>query len=181
MVTTPSSLASGKSKRSALTRPERGHLGLLKASAKHPHRKESAGVPAVRHLREIRTRSAAEYEVGQILTVAQFESGDRVDNCRSLEGAWLCWRGEAPRLQRRAKDAWAVGPPACTWLYRGYIWYEPRDQRSTHARSNGKRTSNISEFRRSFALTQSAILIAVKGSVPGAKGGLVMIRDAAKG
>ena len=53
-------LGFGEVKEKRLSRPEQGHLGLLKTSHKHPQRKKSTGVPAVRHLREFRTRSAGE-------------------------------------------------------------------------------------------------------------------------
>ena len=68
----------GETKNGRLTKGQQGHLGLLKKDKKHPHRKQS-NMPALQHLREFRTKTSAEYEVGQELTVEQFEVGDRVD------------------------------------------------------------------------------------------------------
>jgi large subunit ribosomal protein L3 len=47
-----------------LNKPEAGHL---------------AGKPPLRHLREIRTDDADQYEVGQLVSVGMFQPGDRVD------------------------------------------------------------------------------------------------------
>ena len=49
-------LGYGDVKEQRLSRGQQGHLGLLDAEAKHPDRKEKAGIPPVRHLREFRTR-----------------------------------------------------------------------------------------------------------------------------
>ena len=49
----------GDTKEKRLTGGQKGHLGLLKSNKKHPSRKTADGVPAVRHLREFRTKEAA--------------------------------------------------------------------------------------------------------------------------
>ena len=49
-----------------VTRPEKGHFA-------------KAGVSPRRHVAEIRTADAAEYELGQELTAETFEVGDRID------------------------------------------------------------------------------------------------------
>jgi large subunit ribosomal protein L3 len=173
-------LGFGEVKENRLTRPERGHLGLLKASAKHPHRKESAGVPAVRHLREIRTRSAAEYEVGQILTVAQFESGDRVDVVGRSKGrgfAGVVKRhgfSGGPKTHGQSDRQRAPGSIGATSGMSRVI----KGQRMPGRMGNERVTSQNLQVVR---IDPERNLIAVKGSVPGAKGGLVMIRDTAKG
>lgn len=52
-------------KKSRVRKPEAGHAA-------------KAGVAVPRHIRELRTDNAPEYEVGQELTVGLFEQGDRV-------------------------------------------------------------------------------------------------------
>ena len=59
----------GETKEKRLTNGQRGHLGLLKADEKHPHRKENNGIPAVRHLKEFRIKEVSDYEVGQEIKV----------------------------------------------------------------------------------------------------------------
>ena len=173
-------LGFGEVKENRLTRPERGHLGLLKANAKHPRRKQSAGIPAVRYLREIRTRSAAEYEVGQILTVAQFESGDRVDVVGRSKGrgfAGVVKRhgfSGGPKTHGQSDRQRAPGSIGATSGMSRVI----KGLRMAGRMGNERVTSQNLEVVR---IDPERNLIAVKGSVPGAKGGLVMIRDAAKG
>ena len=173
-------LGFGEVKENRLSRPERGHLGLLKANARHPRRKGSAGIPAVRHLREIRTRSAAEYEVGQILTVAQFESGDRVDVVGRSKGrgfAGVVKRhgfSGGPKTHGQSDRQRAPGSIGATSGMSRVI----KGLRMAGRMGNERVTSQNLEVVR---IDPERNLIAVKGSVPGAKGGLVMIRDAAKG
>ena len=173
-------LGFGEVKENRLSRQERGHLGLLKASARHPRRKGSAGIPAVRHLREIRTRSAAEYEVGQILTVAQFESGDRVDVVGRSKGrgfAGVVKRhgfSGGPKTHGQSDRQRAPGSIGATSGMSRVI----KGLRMAGRMGNERVTSQNLEVVR---IDPERNLIAVKGSVPGAKGGLVMIRDAAKG
>ena len=72
-------LGFGDVKEQRLTGGQKGHLGLLKSDNKHPNRRKISGVPPLRHLREFRTSRASEYEIGQVLTVEQFDAGDKVD------------------------------------------------------------------------------------------------------
>ena len=173
-------LGYGEVKETRLSRPERGHLGLLKTDAKHPRRKASADIPAVRHLREIRTRSASEYEVGQVLTVEQFEAGDRVDVVGTSKG-----RGFAGVVKRHG---FSGGPTTHGQSDRqrapGSIGATSGMSRVTKGKKMPGRMGNervTSQNIKVVRIDPERNLIAVKGSVPGAKGGLVMIRDAAKG
>ncbi len=56
-----------------VTRPEKGHFA-------------KAGVSPRRHVAEIRTADAAEYELGQELTAETFEVGDRIDVTGTSKG-----------------------------------------------------------------------------------------------
>jgi large subunit ribosomal protein L3 len=173
-------LGYGEVKDQRLTRGQRGHLGLLKNDAKHPRRKASHDIPAVRHLREIRTGSAREYKVGQVLTVGQFEAGDRVDVVGKSKGrgfAGVVKRhgfSGGPKTHGQSDRQRAPGSIGATSGMSRVI----KGLRMAGRMGNERVTSQNLEVVR---IDPERNLIAVKGSVPGAKGGLVMIRDAAKG
>jgi large subunit ribosomal protein L3 len=169
-----------EAKAKRLTRGQLGHLGLLKTDAKHPERKHDNGIPPVRHLREFRTRRADEYEVGQLLTVEQFAPGDRVDVVGKSKGRGFAgvikrhgFHG-GPRTHGQSDRARAPGSIGATSGMSRVI-----KGMKMAGRMGNKRVSsqNIEVIR----IDNEQNLIAVKGSVPGAKGGLVTIRDAAKG
>ncbi len=73
-------------KEKSLTKAEKGHLGLLKSDKKHSRRKKNNGIPAVRHLKEFRSKDVSEYTIGQVLTVEQFEIGGKVDVSGKTKG-----------------------------------------------------------------------------------------------
>jgi large subunit ribosomal protein L3 len=167
-------------KEKGLTKGQKGHLGLLKPDKKHPHRKKSQGVPALRYLREFRTKRAADYQVGQQLTVEQFEVGGHVDVTGKTKG-----RGFAGVVKRygfgggikthgqsdRHRAPGSIGATSGTaHVFKG--------KRMPGHMGNERLTAQNLEIVR---IDKENNLIAVKGSVPGAKGGFVVIRDAAKG
>lgn len=157
-----------------LTKGQRGHLGLGKSG------QADNGIPAVRHLREFRTKSVADYEVGQQLTVEQFEVGDVVDVTGKSKG-----KGFAGAVKRhhfkggvkthgqsdRHRAPGSIG--SATEMAR-----VPKGRRMAGRMGNERQTAqNLKVVR----IDSERNLIAIKGAVPGAKGGLVIIRDAAKG
>lgn len=163
-----------------LNRPQQGHLGLLKTDSEHPRRKESNGVPAVRHLREFRTRNVADYEVGQQLTVEQFEVGDRVDVTGKTKGRGFTGVvkrygfGGGPRTHGQSDRHRAVGSIGAT-SGTGHVF---KGKKMAGRMGNETRTAQNLEVVR---IDPERNLIAVKGAVPGAKGAFVVVRDAAKG
>lgn len=170
----------GEVKESRLTRGQQGHLGLLKPGKKGVRRKKSSGIPATRHLREFRTGKTTDYQVGQVLTVEQFNPGERVDVVGKSKG-----RGFAGVVKRHGfrggpkthgqSDRWrAPGSIGATSGMSRVI----KGLRMAGRMGNERVTSQNLEVVR---IDPERNLIAVKGSVPGAKGGLVVIRDAAKG
>ena len=170
----------GETKERRLTRGQLGHLGRLQTDDKHPQRKADKGVPPVRHLREIRTSSAGEYEIGQQLTVEQFAAGERVDVSGKTKGHGFTgvvkrygFRG-GPKTHGQS-DRWrAPGSIGATSGMARVI----KGMRMAGRSGNTNTTSANLEVVR---IDNDKNLIAVKGSVPGAKGGLVLIRDARKG
>ena len=170
----------GETKEKRLTGGQKGHLGLLKPNKKQPQRKKNGNLPAVRHLREFRTKDADSYEVGQALTVEQFEKGDRIDVVGKTKG-----RGFAGVVKRHG-FAGGIKTHGQSDRHRA-----PGSIGSTSSVGRvfkGKRMPGRMGNERFTAqnLTVMAIdadknLIAVKGAVPGVKGGLVQISDASKG
>lgn len=168
-----------ETKEGRLTRGELGHLGRLPQDKDHPDRKEDAGIPALRHLREFRTRTVDNYEVGQELTVGQFEKGDRVDVTGKSKGRGFTgvvkrhgFRG-GPKTHGQSDRQRAPGSIGATSGMARVM----KGLRMAGRSGNETVTSSNLEV---VQIDPERNLIAVKGSVPGAKGNLVLIRDAAK-
>ncbi|MDX1664285.1 MAG: 50S ribosomal protein L3 [Candidatus Promineifilaceae bacterium] len=168
-----------ETKERRLSRGELGHLGRLQSDAAHPERKEDAGIPAVRHLREVRTRKVGDYELGQELTVEQFEKGDRVDVRGRTKGRGFTgvvkrhgFRG-GPKTHGQSDRHRAPGSIGATSTMSRVI----KGMRMAGRSGYDIDTSQNLEVVR---IDPERNLIAVRGSVPGPKGNLVMIREAAK-
>jgi len=173
-------LGFGEVKEKRLSKGEKGHLGLLAPDKKHPHRKQANGVTAVRHLKEFRTKDSSGYEVGQTLTVEQFELGDKVDVSGRSKG-----RGFAGVVKRYGfaggikthgqSDRWRAPGSIGATSGTGHVF---KGKKMPGHMGNQRLTAQNLEVMR---IDPERNLIAVKGSVPGAKGALVTIRQAAKG
>jgi large subunit ribosomal protein L3 len=170
----------GETKERRLTGGQKGHLGLLKSNKKKPQRKKNADIPPVHYLREFRTKDAGSYEVGQTLTVEQFEEGDRIDVVGKTKG-----RGYAGVVKRhgfaggirthgqsdRHRAPGSIGSTSSV----GRVF---KGKRMAGRMGNDRYTAqNLTIMR----IDADKNLIAVKGAVPGVKGALVQIRDASKG
>ena len=173
----------GEIKEKGLTRGQKGHLGLLPTDSKHPERKKIEGdsaIPALRHLREFRMDNAAEYSVGQQITVTEFEADQMVDVTGKSKG-----KGYAGVVKRhhfaggpkthgqsdRHRAPGSIGATSTTArVFKG--------TRMAGRMGNERKTvQNLKVMR----IDEDRNLIAIKGAVPGTKGGLVMIRSAVKG
>lgn len=149
-----------------LTQGEQGHL-------------RRAGTPLLRHLREVRTSSGESYEVGQQILVNIFQPGERVD----IEGISK-GRGFAGVVKRHG--------------FKGQGHTHGASDRERHPGSNsstttpgrvykGKRMAGHMGAAQVTAMNLEVVLVdpernllAVKGSVPGANGGLVLVKYARK-
>ncbi len=167
-------------KENRLKRPQSGHLGLLKTSDKHPVRREfPTEVPPLRFLREFRAKEVGEFELGAKITVEQFQKGDRVDVVGKTKG-----RGFAGVMKRhgfgggpithgqsdRQRSPGSIGATSTP----GRVF---KGKRMPGRMGNHRVTSQNLEVVRVDAERN---LLAVKGSVPGPKGGLVLIKEARK-
>lgn len=167
-------------KEKRLTQGQKGHLGILKSGKKSSKRKKNANIPAIRHLKEFRTRRIGEYEIGQVLTVEQFVVGDRVDVVGKSKGRGFAgvvkrhgFRG-GPKTHGQSDRQRAPGSIGAT----SGMGHVIKGLRMAGRMGNDRVTSaNIQVVR----VDPERNLIAVRGSVPGAKGSLVTIRNAAKG
>lgn len=169
----------GEAKESRLTRGQRGHLGLLETNEKHPTRKVLDDVPPIKHLREFRTEKIAEYEVGQVLTVEQFEVGDKIDVTGKSKGRGFQGGvkrhgfGGGPKTHGQS-DRWRA--PGSIGATSGVARVMKGMRMAGHMGAVRRTMQNLEVVR----IDAERNLIAVKGPVPGAKGSLVVIRDAVK-
>jgi len=170
-------LGFGEIKERRLTKGQHGHLGRLKKGRGH---KKGQNIPALRYLREFRTKDAAEHTVGQTITVEQFEIGDRIDVTGKSKG-----KGFAGVVKRYGfgggmkthgqSDRWRApgsigGTSGVARVFKG--------KKMPGRMGNDQVTAQNLEVMR---IDTERNLIAVKGAIPGAKGALVVIRKAAKG
>jgi large subunit ribosomal protein L3 len=162
-----------------LTKGQQGHLGLAAKGEKKSRRKDK-GIPAVRHLREFRTNSAGEYQVGQQLTVEQFTVGEKVDVVGKTKG-----KGFAGVVKRHGYAGGVrTHGQSDRWRAPGSIGSATEMSRVPKGKTMAGRMGNERLTAQNLEVVRidaERNLIAIKGAVPGAKGGLVIIRDAAKG
>ena len=141
---------------------------------------EKAGVTPRRHLVELRTSDAGEYSLGQELTVEAFEGGQKVDVAGTTKGkgfAGVMKRhgfhgvGASHGAHRNHRKPGSIG--GCATPGRVY-----KGQRMA-GRMGGVRqtTQNLTIH----AVDAERGLLLVKGAAPGPRGGVVLVRTAAKG
>jgi large subunit ribosomal protein L3 len=152
----------GEAKR--INKPEAGHL------------KE---IPALRFLREIRTDNAAEYERGQKLDVSIFDVGDLVDVVGTSKGKGFAGvvkrhhfrggpitHGQSDRVRAPGSIGSGTTPGR---VYKGM-------KMGGHMGAHRVTVQNLEVV----LVDPERNLLAVRGAVPGAKQGLVMIHKARK-
>jgi large subunit ribosomal protein L3 len=161
-------IAAGQIDPRKVTKPLEGHF-------------EAAGVTPRRHVAEVRTADAADYSLGQELTVdATFEAGQLVDVVGTSKGkgfAGVMKRHNFKGLsashgtERKHRSPGSVG--ACATPSRVFKGVRMA------GRMGGVRTTT--QNLTLHAIDADANLLLVKGAVPGPAGGLVYVRTAAKG
>ena len=139
-----------------------------------------AGVTPRRHLVELRTADSATYEVGQELTVESFETGQDVDVTGTTKGkgfAGVMKRhgfhgvGASHGAHKNHRKPGSIGGCATP----GRVFKGMR----MAGRMGGVRqtTQNLTIH----AVDAERGLLLIKGAVPGPRGGIVLVRTAAKG
>lgn len=153
-------------KAARLNKPAAGHF-------------EKAGVPAKKHLKEFRLEGSAAMNVGDVVTAETFAAGDKVDvtgitKGRGFTGAVKRWN------HHTLCSTHGVGPIH-------------REVGSMGANSTPSRVYKNKKMAGQYGNEQVTVLnlkvvkidaeknlIAIKGAVPGAKNGIVFLRDSVK-
>lgn len=132
------------------------------------------------YLREFRIEDPADHEVGQTLTVELFTVGEKVDVTGKTKG-----KGFAGTVKRHG---FAGGPKthgqSDRWRAPGSIGATSGNARVFKGMRMSGRMGNEKQTIQNLEIVRvdaERNLIAIKGAVPGAKGGLVIIRPAVKG
>lgn len=149
-----------------VTKPEAGHF-------------KKAGVSAKRHLKEFRLENAADMNPGDVVAADTFAAGDKVDITGMTKG-----RGYTGAIKRWNHHT------LCSTHGVGPIH---REVGSMGANSSPSRVFKNKKMAGQYGNEQVTILnlkvvkidpekniIAVKGAIPGAKNGIVFIRDSVK-
>ncbi|GAB2452111.1 50S ribosomal protein L3 [Xylanimonas ulmi] len=160
-------LAVGQIDPRKVTKPLKGHF-------------EKAGVTPRRHVAEIRTADAATYTVGQEITAAAFEAGAVVDVSGTTKG-----KGTAGVMKRHGFS----GVGASHGSHRnhrkpGSIGGASTPSRVFKGLRMAGRMGNARQTTQNLtvhAVDAEKGLLLVKGAVPGPKGGVVVVKTAAKG
>ena len=147
-------------------KPQKGHFEAAKTSAK-------------KYLKEFRLENAAEYEVGSVVAVDTFAAGEKVDitgitKGHGYTGAVKRWghhmlqatHGTGP-IHRQVGSMGANSTPSRVF----------KNKKMAGQYGNDKLTVLNLEVVKVDAAKN---LIAVKGAVPGARGGIVYLRDSVK-
>jgi len=139
---------------------------------------KKADVAPTRHLRELRLDNAKELEVGNELTVTQFEAGEKIDVCGTSKG-----HGFTGVIQRWNQH---TGPMSHGSKYH-------RGVGSMGANSDPSRVFKNKHMPGHYGVERVTIqnleivrvdaernLLLIKGAVPGPNGGLLLVRNACK-
>ncbi len=149
-----------------ITKPQAGHF-------------EKAGTTPRRHVVEIRTADASTYTVGQELSVDTFAAGDVIDVTGTSKGkgfAGVMKRhgfhgvGASHGAHRNHRKPGSIG--ACATPGRVFKGVRMAGRMGTDTVT----TQNVTVH----AVDTERGLILLKGAVPGPKGGVIMLRSAAK-
>ncbi|MBR5315202.1 MAG: 50S ribosomal protein L3 [Firmicutes bacterium] len=140
---------------------------------------EKAGVAPKKHVAEFRVEEGETYEVGQVITVADFEVGKKLDVTGTSKG-----KGTQGNIKRHGH-------------HRGPMTHGSKHKRLAGALAAGTYPSRVfkgnagpGRMGRETVTVQNVVLVKidtdrnlmlVKGAVPGGKGSLVRIQYAVKG
>ncbi len=158
-------LAYEDAKEKHLTKAELGHF-------------KKAGVSPKKHLKEFRLDDTSAYEAGSVVTVDTFAQGEKVDitgitNGRGYTGAIKRWNLHKLRMTH------GVGPVHRQSGSMGVIDPARIFKNKKMAGQYGNEQVTIQNLQ-VVKIDAEKNLIAVKGAVPGAKGGIVFVSDSVK-
>jgi large subunit ribosomal protein L3 len=172
----------GKRKRKIerrMNKAERGHLGLLESDAEHQRKTLANAVPALRHLREFEIDDVTDLEEGQRITADVFNRGEKVDIVGISKGKGFAGTIKRHHFRRQptthgASDRTRAPGSIGSTSTPGRVLKGLR----MAGRMGGDRVTvqNLEVV----IVDAERNLLAIKGSVPGAKGGLVLISPTVK-
>ena len=159
-------------------------LGFMDAKAKHLTKAEKGhfeknGLQIKKHLKEFRYDDCSKYNVGDVITVDTFAAGEKVDVTGMTKGhgysgvvkRWNCHKlrmthGVGP-VHRQAGSMGANSSPSRIFKNKKMAGQYGNEQVTVQ---------NLKVVK----IDSEKNLIAVKGAVPGAKNGIVFVRDSVK-
>jgi len=156
-------LGFGVTREKTLSKPERGHL-------------QKANAPWVKHLREYRLDNPSQYQIGQQITVALFQPGQRVDVVGTSIGRGFAGyqrrhhfgRGPMAHGSKNHRQPGSIG--AGTTPGRVY----PGKRMAGQMGNQRVTIKDLSVFK----IDPERHLILIRGSVPGKPGALVSVTPA---
>lgn len=141
---------------------------------------DKAGVTPRRHLVEIRTADVANYELGQDLTVEQFEAGQKIDVTANSKG-----KGFAGAMKRHNfSGSFASHGAKKNHRKPGSVGGAATPGRVFKGKKLPGRMGNVKTTTQNLTLhgiDAENNLLLIKGAVPGPRGRVVLVRDAVKG
>ena len=158
-------------------------LAYADAKEKHVNKAQlghfkKAGISPKRHLKEFRLDDTSAYEAGSVVTVDTFANGEKVDitgitKGRGYTGAIKRWNLHKLRMTH------GVGPVHRQSGSMGVIDPARIFKNKKMAGQYGNEQVTVQNLV-VVKIDAEKNLIAVKGAVPGAKGGIVFVRDSVK-
>ena len=140
---------------------------------------EKAGVDLKKHLAEFRPEEGETYEVGQVITVADFEEGKKLDITGTSKG-----KGTQGNIKRHGHHRGPMSHGSKHKRLAGALAgasYPGRVFKGNKAPGRmGRETVTVQNVVLVKVIEEKNLLL-VKGAVPGGKGGLLKIRYAVKG
>ena len=159
-------LAFEDAKEKQVTKPQAGHF-------------KKAGVSAKKHLAEFRPEEGDAFELGQAITVADFEEGTKLDITGTSKG-----KGTQGNIKRHHHRRGPMSHGSKHKRLPGGLAAATYPSRVFLGNDGPGRTGRDTVTVQNLVLVKTIAdrnLMLVKGAVPGIKGGLLKIRTAVKG
>ena len=158
-------LAYGEIREKLVNKPRAGHF-------------KKAGVQAKRHLKEFRLENAADMNVGDVVAVDTFAAGDKVDVTGNTKGRGYTGAIKRWNLHMLGKTH-GIGPIHRQSGSMGVIDPARIFKNKKMAGQYGNEQVTVLNLE-VVKVDAEKNLIAVKGAIPGARGGIVFLRDSVK-
>jgi large subunit ribosomal protein L3 len=140
---------------------------------------KKAGKGVMKHLREFRIEECEQYSIGDILSVNLFSSGEFIDVTgisigKGYQGVIKRWNFQGGRSTHGSRFHRAPGSIGCSATPSRVLKNKKMPGQLGSSRITVQRLQVV-------RVDEADNLILVKGAVPGASNGLVMLRDSVKG